>query len=209
MEFRRALHAGASEERLAQLMQERSAPNADRAVIDQRIWDLFGERWAVMFTDLSGFSRQVAEFGIVHFLQVLYSAEQLLMPIIAAHDGVLLKVEGDSYLVIFRKPAKALAAALDMQERLRAWNEGLAGEDQVLLCVGLGFGDMLRIGDRDVFGEEVNAASKLGEDTAQAYEILVTEALRETAAAEPRVTGIVPLTEPPKAVPAAYRLDYT
>ena len=30
-----------------------------------------------MFTDLSGFSRNVAEFGIVHFLQVLYSAENL------------------------------------------------------------------------------------------------------------------------------------
>ena len=42
-------------------------------------------------------------------------------------------------------------------------------------CVGIGFGQILRIGDHDVFGREVNAASKLGEDTAKANEILVTK----------------------------------
>jgi len=46
-----------------------------------------------------------------------------------------------------------------------------------LLCVGIGFGDVLRIGDSDVWGREVNAASKLGEDTAKSVEILVTEPL--------------------------------
>ena len=40
--------------------------DADLARIDQRIWDLFGEEWAVMFTDLAGFSRQVEAFGIIH-----------------------------------------------------------------------------------------------------------------------------------------------
>jgi hypothetical protein len=44
----------------------------------------------------------------------------------------------------------------------------------VLLCIGLGYGDVLRIGDSDVFGAEVNAASKLGEDHARPYEIMVT-----------------------------------
>jgi len=40
------------------------------------------------------------------------------------------------------------------------------------------FGDVLRIGDSDVWGREVNAASKLGEDTAKSGEILVTGAAR-------------------------------
>ena len=111
MEFRRALVASASEQRLATLMAKRSEPGADRDAIDQRIWDLFGERWAVMFTDLAGFSRNVADFGILHFLQVMYSAEQMLLPIIETNDGILLKIEGDSYMVIFRNPAKAVAAA--------------------------------------------------------------------------------------------------
>ena len=34
---------------------------------------------------------------------------------------------------------------------------------------------MLRLGDSDVYGEEVNIASKLGEDTARTNEILLTQ----------------------------------
>jgi len=208
MEFRRALVASASEQRLATLMAKRSEPGADRDAIDQRIWDLFGERWAVMFTDLAGFSRNVADFSILHFLQVMYSAEQMLLPIIETNDGILLKIEGDSYMVIFRNPAKAVAAALDMQAHLRVANDRLEPEEQVLLCIGIGYGDLLRIGDSDVFGQEVNAASKLGEDVARAYEILVTEAMRDIACADARVSDAVPVDDLPAGLSAAYRLRY-
>ena len=44
-----------------------------------------------MFTDLSGFSRQVAAFGIIHFLQVIFEKKRLLLPIVAAHDGILIR----------------------------------------------------------------------------------------------------------------------
>jgi hypothetical protein len=58
----------ASEERLEKLIAERTQPGADKAQIDARVWDLFGETWAIMFTDLAGFSRRVSDFGIIHFL---------------------------------------------------------------------------------------------------------------------------------------------
>jgi class 3 adenylate cyclase len=93
---------------------------------------------------------------------------------IEENDGVLLKTEGDSFLVIFRKPANALKASIEMQRALEAYNRDKADEDKVLLCLGMGWGRVLKIGDDDVFGAEVNAASKLGEDTAKAGEILVT-----------------------------------
>ena len=72
-----------SEGRLWRLVEERARPGADTARIDQRIWDLFGEEWAVMFTDLAGFSRQVAAFGIIHFLQEIFEQKRLLLPIVA------------------------------------------------------------------------------------------------------------------------------
>ena len=40
--------------------------------LDRRIWDLFGEDWAILWTDLTGFSRNVATFGITHFLQIIH-----------------------------------------------------------------------------------------------------------------------------------------
>jgi adenylate cyclase len=170
-----------SEERLWALIEARARPGADKARIDARIWDLFGEDWAVMFTDLTGFSRGVAAFGIIHFLQEIFEQTRLLRPVIGAHDGILIKSEADSLLVIFRRAPRAVACAVEMQRACRAFNASRAPEDQVLLCVGVGYGRILRIGDRDVFGQEVNAASKLGEDTATANEILVTRAAREAA----------------------------
>lgn len=177
MQYKSSVIASASEERLERLIRERLSPGADKEEIDRRIWDLFGEEWAIMFTDLSGFSRKVEKFGIIHFLQTIFESERLLIPVIEAHEGILLKVEGDSFLVMFRSALKALRCSVAMQKTLQAYNADKADEDRVLLCVGLGYGKVLRIGDVDVYGQEVNAASKLGEDAAKAGEILVTGGL--------------------------------
>lgn len=168
-----------SEERLWALVAERAAHNGDAgatAAIDRKIWDLFGETWAVMFTDLSGFSRQVQAFGILHFLQVIYEHKIMLEPVIAKHDGILIKQEADSLMLIFRRASSALQCAIEMQHLLEEVNLERSPETQVLLCVGIGYGPILRIGDDDVYGNQVNAASKLGEDTAKAREILITRA---------------------------------
>ena len=164
--------------RLWQLVARRAEPGADKAAVDAEIWAIFGAEAAVMFTDLSGFSRQVAEFGILHFLQIIHAQKALLLPLVEAHGGVCLKAEADSFLIRFAQPASALRCAFAMQAACDAHNHGLRPEDQVLLCVGLGWGRVLQIGDTDLWGQEVNAASKLGEDTAKAHEILVTDAFK-------------------------------
>ena len=173
-------HLGGSEDRLWSLVAERCQPGADAKTIDRRIWDLFGETWAVMFTDLSGFSRSVEAFGIIHFLQIILEQKRILLPIVAQHDGILVKVEADSFLILFRRPEGALKCAVEMQRACQRHNLDRAPEEQVLLCLGIGYGELLRIGDVDIFGREVNAASKLGEDTAKAHEILLTRAARES-----------------------------
>lgn len=205
MPVRRSVERSASEDRLQKLVAQRLAPGADKQEIDRRIWDLFGEEWAIMVTDLTGFSRGVAEFGIVHFLQTIYESERLLVPIVEENDGILLKAEGDSYLIIFRNPTKAIRAALEMQQALRTYNESRDAIDQVLLGVGLGFGKVLRIGDADVFGLEVNAAYVLGEDTAHSYEILVTDSVRRATGEERQFE---PIEDAPPGCGSAWRLVY-
>src|SRR5262245_26702902 len=116
MAFTRLISSTASEDRLEKLIEMRLAPGADKAAIDQRIWDLFGEEWCVLYTDLAGFSRNVAEFGIVHFLQVIHESKKLLIPVIETHNGILLKTEGDSMLIIFRNPENAIECSVRMQE---------------------------------------------------------------------------------------------
>jgi adenylate cyclase len=168
---------------------------------------LFGEEWAIMYTDLAGFSRQVAEFGIIHFLQTIYESQKLFVPCIDHYDSILLKVEADSMLVIFRNVRKAINCAVHMQQSVKAYNKDKEDTEKILLGVGLGFGRVLHIGDEDVFGAEVNAASKLGRDTAKAWEILVTSAVRDGALDLPHVT-FAQIGDIPPGASGAYKRHY-
>mgnify|MGYP001594964192 CR=1 FL=1 len=188
-------HPTAAEEELWALIDERTKPGADVTRIDARIWERFGQTRAVVFTDLTGFSRMVAEFGIIHFLQEIHEQRRIFLPIVAAHDGTLVKEEADSMLLLFERPPRALECAIAMNRRSLEVNRGRAPEDEVLLCVGIGYGRVLRVGDRDVFGQEVNASSKLGEDIAKAGEILVTDAVRVDVGDPPGIR-YEPLTVP-------------
>ena len=211
MPFFNQVISTASEDRLERLIAARVAPAAtpeSKADIDRKIWNLFGERWAVMFTDLSGFSRRVADFGIIHFLQTIYESHRLMIPCIEEHGGILLKLEGDSMLVIFRDPKEAIDASIDMQRCCARYNVGRPEEEHLLMCVGLGYGDMLRIGDRDVFGAEVNAASKLGEDTAGAFEILVTDSV-VNAVKSRSALAFSDIDYVPPGAAAAFKVEYS
>ena len=207
MRYASQIGLSASQDRLEKLIAERLHPNANKEEIDARIWNLFGETWAVMFTDLSGFSRGTVEFGIIHFLQIIYESQRLLVPCIDAHDGILLKIEGDSFFVIFRSAIKALTCAVQMQKTLKDYNVDKASADQIMMGVGIGFWRVLRIGDEDAFGPEVNAAAKLGEDTARVGEILVTDSVRQA------VDGLGykfdSIQKMPPGASAAFKLQYS
>jgi class 3 adenylate cyclase len=208
MQTMSSIHTSGSLQRLEALIAERLRHGADKAAVDARIWGVFGETWSVMFTDLSGFSRFVAEFGIIHFLQIIHESQRIFEPCIDANDGVLVKVEGDSMLVLFRRPAKAVECAIAMQRAAKEYNRDKIDAEKILLCVGIGYGNILTIGDQDVFGAEVNAASKLGEDTAKAWDILVTDSVAAEIRGMPGISIELIDTVPPGAK-AAYKLTYT
>ena len=174
------------------LLEERMEAGADVAAIDERIWKLFGERWCVLFTDMAGFSRRSARAGIVPFLMLIHQMRSIAGPIWERHSGLVLKDIADSQLVLFRDPSAALRACVAVQRAIAAHNEPLAESDRIYLGCGLGWGDVLKLGDSDVYGVEVNLAAKLGEDLAGPYDIFLTPAcaqeLRESG--EARVTRV-------------------
>ena len=198
----------AMQARLNKLLSARATPGSDQAAIDAQIWDLFGETWAVMFTDLAGFSRQVASFGVTHFLQVIYESFRLYVPVIEAHNGVLLKVEGDSMMVLFRKPAAALSCAVAMQRVGAEYNKDRADDEKLLLSIGLGFGEVLKFGDQDVYGSEVNVACKLGEDLGTHHSVLVSDEFHE-AARGATTFKLVKHEKTPAGTRQAWRVEYT
>jgi class 3 adenylate cyclase len=174
-------------EKLATLLKQRRLEGADRTAIDASIYARFGQVHAVMYTDLVGFSRVVETFGILHFLELIQESETLFLPLIHRHGGVCIKREGDSLLVLFDTPQRALVAAHAMVQVTVEVNPGRAPEDRIEVCIGLGYGTVLRIDGNEVWGAEVNAASKLGEDLAKGGEVLVTDSFRGALPQEPFV----------------------
>jgi adenylate cyclase len=157
---------------LAQLLQQRLEQPEQQEAIDAHIQQTFVETHAIMILDMSGFSRLVEEFFIIHTLAQIQQMRGVGVPIVEAHQGEVLKLEADNVYAIFPTVGVAVAGAIEMMRELAAAN--------IHASIGIGYGELIMIADEqgyhDAFGNQMNLASKLGEDLAKADEILLTEA---------------------------------
>jgi class 3 adenylate cyclase len=161
---------------LSALLQERNEYPERAAAIDRRICEIFGETHAVMVMDMSGFSRLTIQYGLIHFLAMIHRMHQIALPAIEEHQGEVIKWEADNVFAIFPDVESAIEAAIDILKRFSAANTMLRDEMDLYGKFGIGYGETLIIERKDLYGSEVNLASKLGEDLAQRGEILLTEA---------------------------------
>ena len=88
----------------------------------------------------------------------------------------MIKTEADNVFAIFAEVKAAVETAMDINRRLSAANTMLPDEMDMHGKFGIGYGEVLVVEESDIFGSEVNLASKLGEDLARREEILLTEA---------------------------------
>jgi class 3 adenylate cyclase len=157
-------------------MAERNAHPGRAEEIDRALWAELGDRGAILASDCSGFTRITRTRGTPHFLSMIQKGTSISLPIIEQEGGILVKQEADNMLTTFATSSAALRAATRMVLALRAHNESVADLDsRVHYSFGMGFGGFLRF-SQDIFGDEVNVASKLGEDTARNEAILLSKA---------------------------------
>lgn len=141
----------------------------------------FGEVRAVMVLDMSGFSRTTHHHGIVPFLLMIHQLKRIALPAVQKAGGIVVKAEADNLYCMFEDVAPAVAAARQILDRLDAVNPLLPEDRRLHAAIGIGFGRILNVDERDMFGAELNLASKLGEDIAKAGEILLTAAAKARA----------------------------
>jgi class 3 adenylate cyclase len=158
----------------AALRRRGRTPAGRRPQLDARVLQALTCTRAIVFTDTDDFTLRVERDGIVHFLMTFDRAVRALRPALAALGGRIVKVEADSLLLLF-PDLRAACRGVDAIERaLRAANRRLPADESLVFSYGIGFGPVLEL-ERDVFGIEVNLASKLGEDCARPGEVLLTE----------------------------------
>ncbi len=87
----------------------------------------------------------------------------------------MIKYEADNCFAVFPDPLSAVNAAIAMQDAFHAENVVTSDDLDIHISCGIDYGKILVVGHRDCFGDPVNRASKMGEDVANAGEILITE----------------------------------
>lgn len=140
-----------------------------------RIRSRFGAEGAVFISDMAGFSSTSRKLGVLHFLKLIHRARQAIAHAIADNGGVLLKCDADNCYAFFESSRDAIRASYDVNAALYRWNDIAGLDEQIRLSVGIDYGELLLVRDREFFGDPVNTASKLGEDLAVSAETLVTE----------------------------------
>uniref|UniRef100_A0A832H2T1 Adenylate/guanylate cyclase domain-containing protein n=1 Tax=Oscillatoriales cyanobacterium SpSt-402 TaxID=2282168 RepID=A0A832H2T1_9CYAN len=178
---------------LHRLLQERILHPEKTDEVDRQIHEIFDQDCAILVMDLSGFSRLTIRHGIVHFLAMVHRMTAIATPIVHQHQGRVVKQEADNLFAVFPGVKAAVATAIDIFKAFAAVNVDLPNDQDLYAAIGIGYGTTLVVGDDDLFGNEMNLASKMGEDLARQGEILLTEAAYHQFQPNPEEWEALPL----------------
>lgn len=179
-------------EQLRQLFGKYLSPHLADTLLSREQVTLSGElrEVTVLTTDIRGFTQFSSQRGAPDVVTLLNSYFEILVEIVLRHGGTVDKFMGDALLCWFGAPlplpdhrARAMAAALEIQERLARWNlQRLTdGEDPLPTGIGVAAGQVVvgNIGSSQrleytAIGDAVNLSSRLCA-LADGGEIVVTD----------------------------------
>ena len=127
---------------------------------------------AVLFTDIVGSTAFFERYGDTAGLIMLQRHHELVLPTIEEASGTVIKTIGDAVLATFSSPQAAVRTAINIQQRLAAYNETRPQEERIFTRIGINFGTGI-VKDRDLFGDVVNVAARFVKACAPA-QILVS-----------------------------------
>ncbi|RUW59650.1 adenylate/guanylate cyclase domain-containing protein [Mesorhizobium sp. M7A.F.Ca.US.008.03.1.1] len=137
---------------------------------------------AILAADVVGYSRlaSVDEDRTLARLRALRS--DLIDPIIAVHNGRLIKRTGDGALVEFRSVVDAVRCAIEVQNGMVERNAGVPQDRRIEFRIGIHLGDVVEESDGDLMGDGVNIASRLEGVAAPGAICLSEDAYRQVKA---------------------------
>jgi len=158
------------------------APAERRTGIAGEIERRFRVAKAILVLDMSGFTRTVRRYGIVHYLGMMRRMRIATEPLVGRFAGSVIKYEADNLYAAFDTVDDAIAMAVAAMDAFRTMNAATEDHHDIHVCVGIAWGDFLVVPHGDMYGDAVNVACKLGEDLARAGEILLAESARAVLA---------------------------
>jgi len=120
---------------------------------------------AILAADVVGYSRLMEQDEAGTLAALKKWRQSLLEPLVAHHQGRIVKFMGDGVLVEFASAVNAVACAAELQQKMVVANEGLPQDRLIILRIGINLGDVV-VEDGDLFGEGVIIAVRLQETAA-------------------------------------------
>jgi class 3 adenylate cyclase len=133
---------------------------------------------SLLCSDIVGFTELLSRLGDTPALTVVRRHDAIVRGCAAAHDGQVLELRGDGFLVSFERRADALGCAVDIQREL-ATDRAKQSDGGVHVRIGVHTGDVLVERGRH-FGLEVVVPFRLLE-VAGADEILASGGVDDAA----------------------------
>jgi len=133
----------------------------------------------ILFSDIKGSTAYAEKKGDVEYMAMINRHHAILFPVIEREGGRIVKTIGDAILACFQEPVAAVKAAAGMQRGLVEDRKGRDETNQIHIRIGMHKGVGL-IKDGDVFGDVVNAASRI-QNQAEVEQILITDVLLDAA----------------------------
>ncbi len=143
--------------------------------IERRVWERHGTTCALLALDSSGMTRYTRTYGIVEFLTHYMEMTGVAERVLEHHHCLAWRCFADNLFAEFATVDEALAAALEIHDRLRDSGIKMAGGEPYRVCIGLGYGRVLDDGSGGKMGDEMNVVAKLGEDVAEAGQTILSE----------------------------------
>lgn len=143
--------------------------------ITERIEEVFQQDRTIMVLDMSGFTRATQQGNIISFLLSINQMQRLVVPVVKEYGGLLVRAEHDNLTCLFDRVQDALAASSEITARLESANVILPSDKELYCSIGIGYGSILNVANEAIYGNEVNLASKLGEDIGNLGDVLLTE----------------------------------
>ena len=114
---------------------------------------------AILSADAAGYSR-LMEKDEAMTLDTLKTYFQIMRSSIEKSSGRVFAIHGDSLLAEFASVVDAVRCAVEIQNELKARNEGLPEESRMLFRIGINLGDVIEE-EGNIFGDGVNVAARL------------------------------------------------
>jgi len=156
-----------------------------RSEIDSAL-QRYKTEFTVLFADIVGSTAFFERFGDTAGLMMLQRHHELVLPAIEEEGGAVVKTIGDAVLAVFSAPENAVRSAVNIQQRLDAYNEDRPQAERIYTRVGLNFGSGF-FKDKDVFGDVVNVAARFVKTCAPA-QILVSRSVYEKVKKQEGIT---------------------